>query len=207
MSLINTIKKRRSVKAFQPKYNINQNKLNKILEAGRMAPSIYGLEPWFFLTIKNKSIIKKLGDIYMNQNNVQTSSCLIIILSLNQKGFNYFMEYKTKSRGEEHFPNNDLEKYRKYIINKDVIEKISSEQSFIALSFMMLAAEELNINTCPIAGFHKDKLKKYIKDNKLFKNIDYYDPAVSLVLGKKDNQNKPFKIRRRDNSNLIYKII
>lgn len=44
---------------FQDK-QVPENILNKILEAGRMSPSSHNSQPWKFIVIKDKKILKKL---------------------------------------------------------------------------------------------------------------------------------------------------
>jgi nitroreductase len=58
--LLNFIKERRSIRAFQDK-PIPEKEIEMILEAGRWAPSASNRQPWEFIVIKNKEILKKIA--------------------------------------------------------------------------------------------------------------------------------------------------
>jgi len=57
---LSLIKKRRSVRKYrnQP---INDGDLQKILEAGRWAPSGANLQPWRLIVVQDKALIKQIG--------------------------------------------------------------------------------------------------------------------------------------------------
>ncbi|MFX0006758.1 MAG: nitroreductase family protein [Promethearchaeota archaeon] len=58
--LLKFLKGRRSIRAYQVK-PIEDEELNKILEAGRWSPSASNRQPWEFIVIKNKDILLKLA--------------------------------------------------------------------------------------------------------------------------------------------------
>ena len=58
--LLDFIKARRSIRAFQDK-PIPEKEIEMILEAGRWAPSASNRQPWEFIVIKNKDVLKKIA--------------------------------------------------------------------------------------------------------------------------------------------------
>jgi nitroreductase len=54
------IRERRSIRAFQNK-QIPEEEIEMILEAGRWAPSASNRQPWNFICIKDKDILKELA--------------------------------------------------------------------------------------------------------------------------------------------------
>ncbi len=56
------IKNRRSRRAFSEK-SIADRTIEEILEAGRHAPSAFNTQPWKFVVISNKDVIKQLANI------------------------------------------------------------------------------------------------------------------------------------------------
>lgn len=58
-SFIETMKKRRSVRAYEPK-PIPREMLNTIIEAGNEAPSAMNSQPWRFVVVEDPSAKKKL---------------------------------------------------------------------------------------------------------------------------------------------------
>ena len=61
-TVFSVIKKRRSVRAYKD-IPIKNNDLDKILEAGRWAPSGVNIQPWRFLVVREKRLIKEIGEL------------------------------------------------------------------------------------------------------------------------------------------------
>ena len=61
-TVLSVIKKRRSVRAYKD-LPIQNDDLDKILEAGRWAPSGVNIQPWRFLVVREKRLIKEIGEL------------------------------------------------------------------------------------------------------------------------------------------------
>jgi nitroreductase len=61
-TVFSVIKTRRSVRAYKD-IPIKNNYLEKILEAGRWAPSGVNIQPWRFLIVRDKLLIKEIGEL------------------------------------------------------------------------------------------------------------------------------------------------
>jgi nitroreductase len=59
--VIETIKSRRTTKAFRRDEQIKDEELELILEAGNWAPTGHNSQPWFFTAIQNRKLIDKLN--------------------------------------------------------------------------------------------------------------------------------------------------
>jgi len=60
MDVFGAIQTRRSVRAYEPT-PVPKEKLNKILEAARLAPSAENIQPWHFIVITNPSKRERLA--------------------------------------------------------------------------------------------------------------------------------------------------
>lgn len=60
--MIETIRKRRSVRLFDMEREVGEKELLQILECGHLAPSAKNAQPWYFVVVKNKELIKKIFD-------------------------------------------------------------------------------------------------------------------------------------------------
>lgn len=76
MSLLDTIKSRRSVRAYKAE-RIPADKLEKLLEAARLAPSARNLQAWKFLVVDDEAIKKQLVPACNNQPSVGSASHVI----------------------------------------------------------------------------------------------------------------------------------
>jgi nitroreductase len=61
-AFLELIKERRSIRAFLDK-PIPEEEIEMILEAGRWAPSASNRQPWNFILIRNKNILKELARV------------------------------------------------------------------------------------------------------------------------------------------------
>jgi nitroreductase len=61
-AVLELIKERRSIRAYIDK-PIPEEEIEMILEAGRWAPSASNRQPWNFILIKNKNILKELARV------------------------------------------------------------------------------------------------------------------------------------------------
>lgn len=92
MELLKEIAIRRSIRSFENK-QVEQEKIDLILEAGMLAPSAKNEQPWEFIVIKNKQIINKLADVSkFTKPCLNTNLIIIPILDENRitvhdKGF------------------------------------------------------------------------------------------------------------------------
>ncbi|HOV64344.1 MAG TPA: nitroreductase family protein [Spirochaetia bacterium] len=131
MGMLEAIERRKSVRAF--KHNpIQQEKLNNILEAGRIAPSAKNRQPWRFIVIQDKEKRKRIEEAAYGQEHVGQAPVIIAACSTN-------IDYR--------MPNGQLS----YPI----------DISF-AVSFMMIQAAHENIGSCVITTFDEAEVKEIL---------------------------------------------
>ncbi|MEO0189831.1 MAG: nitroreductase family protein, partial [candidate division WOR-3 bacterium] len=67
MEFYEVIRKRRSVRKYRPD-PIPEDVLNRILDAGRIAPSAKNIQPWKFIVIKDPENKKKVAEACRGQH-------------------------------------------------------------------------------------------------------------------------------------------
>lgn len=78
--MIEAIQHRRSVRNFQEK-SIEDEKLNEILEAARLAPSGNNRQPWFFIVIKDGLIKNEVAVATNNQAWIASAPVVIVVVA------------------------------------------------------------------------------------------------------------------------------
>jgi nitroreductase len=61
MDVFDAIQSRRSVRKFKKDVPVEEDKLRKVLEACRFAPSAHNNQPWELIVIRNKDILKAIA--------------------------------------------------------------------------------------------------------------------------------------------------
>ena len=127
MTFLELAKKRYSCRHYDNRL-VENEKLNLVLEAGRIAPSAVNFQPWHFIVLSNKSHLETIFTTY-HREWFQTAPCVIVICG------NHNQSWKRKQDGKDH-------------CNIDVA---------ITVDHMTLQATELGLATCWICNFDKDK--------------------------------------------------
>lgn len=78
MNVLDAISTRRSVRKWQ-KRSVAKATLNKILNAGRMAPSPLNSQPWHFSVIQDKKMIKVLANSAQHGGFASNAPILIVV--------------------------------------------------------------------------------------------------------------------------------
>ena len=83
MSLLDIIKKRYSCRSYLDK-EIEQDKLDKIFEAARLAPSAKNLQDWRFIVVKDKETKTKVAAFTNRAPIFQKAGAIIVACSNNE---------------------------------------------------------------------------------------------------------------------------
>lgn len=139
MSVLDIIKQRQSVRKYQGK-PVEDEKLNLILEAARLAPSSSNSQPWHFIAVKDKQLKAKLMQAVpmgVAAINKFIDEAPVVIVGCVTPSF--FQRVTSVFGRENQFV--------------DVS---------IAMEHMVLVAEELDLGTCWIGWFDEGKVKKLL---------------------------------------------
>lgn len=79
MEVFKIISERRTIRKYR-KEPIPEDALERILEAGRLAPSAGNRQPWSFIVVKDESIKSRLVDACRGQKFVGEAGAVIVIL-------------------------------------------------------------------------------------------------------------------------------
>ena len=161
MDTFDAIKSRRSVKSFQnhPK---SKEEINKLLEAAILSPTSYNIQNWRFVIITKQELKDKLCLLSYGQRQVAEAS-LVIVLCADLKAWNKDPERYWKNIPEE--PRNFLIKGIKqaYTGNAELEKDQAIRSCGIAAQTIMLAAQSMGYDSCPMEGFDYGEVGKFIQ--------------------------------------------
>ena len=78
MSFLTNLSWRYATKKFDTSKKVSDADLDTILEAIRMTPTCFGLQPYHFYVVSNQEIKDKMQAVAWNQPQVGTSSAVIV---------------------------------------------------------------------------------------------------------------------------------
>ena len=128
MALLPEIEKRASVRSFTDEA-VSEDTLDRVLEAGRIAPSAKNRQAWRFIVIRKPEMRTKVQEAAFGQEYVGQAPVIIALCTTN-------VEYK--------MPNGQLS----YPVDMG-----------IACSFMMLQAVHEDLGTCVVTTFEEEDVK------------------------------------------------
>jgi nitroreductase len=132
MDVSKAIEVRRSIRKYKD-IDLEDDKLNKILESARISPSAANRQEWKFVVVKDKDTRIKLVDACMGQKFVGEAPVLIAACSTEAE--------KIMPCGQ-------------YAYTVDLS---------IALSFMILQATELGMGTCWLGAYDEKLVRNVLK--------------------------------------------
>ena len=152
--------------------------LRAVLEAGRLAPSGFGLEPWRFLVVQETSLREQVAEACFSQAPASTAPVLIVLVALVEALHpdTAFVKRQLEVEAGEGDPAPVMETYRAFYESAD-IAAWAVGQCQIAAAFMMVEAVHQQLATCPIGGFDEQKLTTALN------LLAGEKPALVLALG------------------------
>lgn len=79
MEFYNLIETRESIRNFDPARQVPEEILNRILNAGRLAPSACNRQPWRFLLVSSREMLEKVCKCYNREWLKQAPHILVIV--------------------------------------------------------------------------------------------------------------------------------
>lgn len=132
MDVKEAIERRYSVRAYKPDL-VPRESLNRVLEAGRLAPSARNQQEYRFIVVQDPGKRKQLGEAAAGQSFVGQAPVVIVAVSLNP---DYLMSCEVPA----------------YTVDLS-----------IAVDHMTLAAVEEGLGTCWIGAFSQEKVKEILE--------------------------------------------
>ncbi|ENQ3108498.1 NAD(P)H-dependent oxidoreductase [Bacillus cereus] len=168
---------RHACKVFDVNKKISDEDFHFILETGRLSPSSFGFEPWKFVVIQNQDIRKKLLPIAWGaQKQLPTASHFVVILARKKEDMMYNSSYISNfmtniQRLPQEAVNMKGDFYKTFqesdfnLLESDrAMFDWASKQTYIALGNMMTAAAQIGIDSCPMEGFHQEKIESLLRE-------------------------------------------
>ncbi|WP_432381690.1 NAD(P)H-dependent oxidoreductase [Duganella sp. P38] len=150
---------RYATKSYDAAKKLDDEKLNRILEAIRLAPTSSGLQPFEVFVVNNPELRAKIRAVAWNQAQVTDASHLLVFAAwdnITPERIDAMFDYTNEVRG---FKNEGWEAYRKQLqgivaargdaANFDAAVR----QAYIGLGVGLVAAAAEGVDSTPMEGF------------------------------------------------------
>lgn len=187
MNIAEIFQKRRSTRKFRTDA-IPEEILAEIFRLGFQAPSSYNLQPWRFIVVREPENKAKLREFGFEQDKLVDAPVVLICCGdrqVNHRGYiNQVIELGkqegTISEKRAKFMHMAIPPFFEFKPCYQSPEAWSNRQVMIAVTYLMIAAQSLGVDSCPLEGFVAKPLREY------FQIPDTVDVCCLLALGYAD---------------------
>ena len=167
MELLDKLNWRYAAKAMNGE-KVAEDKIERILEAARLAPTSSGLQPFEIFVVKSQDIKEKIKPVAWNQTVITDCSHLLVFAAWDTytvERINYMFDLTNEIRG---FKNEGWENYRQMLLGlypqKSAEENFNhaAKQAYIAFSMAITAAAFEGVDTTPLEGFEPDAVDEIL---------------------------------------------
>lgn len=150
---------RYATKSYDAAKKLDDDQLNHVLEAIRLAPTSSGLQPFEVFVVKNPELRAKIREVAWNQAQVTDASHLLVFAAwdnITPARIDAAFDYTNEVRG---FVNEGWEAYRKQLHaiiaarTEQANFDAAARQAYIGLGVALVAAAEQGIDSTPMEGF------------------------------------------------------
>lgn len=150
---------RYATKKFDSRKTVPADKLERIIEAVRLAPTTSGLQPFELFVVSNKDLRAKIRAVSWNQAQVTDCSHLLVFAAwddMTADRVNRMFDFTNEVRG---FTNEGWESYRQKLLGivaergTEANYQASARQAYIGLGLALVAAAFEGVDATPMEGF------------------------------------------------------
>lgn len=159
MALLDDLKWRHAVKAYDPNKKLDKAVVEQIVEAARLAPTSSGLQQFRLVVVGNQELKEKMVAGALNPDCMRECSHVIVFAAWDEYTPERIDAIYDKTTDERALVRGRFKRYTDML--KENFGKMSKEeqfqhaanQSFIALGLALAQAAELKVDSTPIGGF------------------------------------------------------
>lgn len=167
--LLDKLQWRYAAKKMDPTQAVPQDKVDRIVEAARLAPTSSGLQPFEIIVVTSAAVREQIKPIAWNQAQITDGSHLLVFAAWDNytaERINHMFDLTNTQRGGT---NEGWENYRQMLLNSypardpQVNFEHAARQAYIGLGAALIAAAFEAVDSTPMEGFDPAKLDDILK--------------------------------------------
>ena len=157
--LLNKLEWRYACKKMDPAKSVPQDKVDRIVEAARLAPTSSGLQPFEIIVVTNPAVREQIKPKAWGQAQITDGSHLLVFAAWDNytaERINMMFELTNAQRGGT---NEGWENYRQMLLKNypartpEVNYEHAARQAYIGLGAALIAAAFEEVDATPMEGF------------------------------------------------------
>jgi len=158
-TLLDKMQWRYAAKKMDATKAVSQDKVNRIIEAARLAPTSSGLQPFEVIVVTNKDIRTRIQAVAHNQAQVTEGSHLLVFAAWDTYTADRINHHFDLTNAERGGTNEGWENYRQMLLKNypsrdaQVNFEHAARQAYIGLGASLIAAAFEEVDSTPMEGF------------------------------------------------------
>lgn len=161
MNVANAIEQRRAIKAFDPTHAMTDAEIDRLMSLTMLSPTAWNIQHWRFVLVRDPDLRRQIRAAAWDQAQVTDASLLVVVTA----------DIKAWQKEPARYWRNADPAFRDYAVNgltrfyegRDWLQRDDAiRSSGLAAMTLMLAAEGMGYQSCPMDGFDSDAVAKLI---------------------------------------------
>ena len=187
MNTMDAIYKRRAIKQFDSQHKLLPEEEARLLEAAIQAPTSFNIQHWRFVVLRDPELRQKIRTEFGNDQAQMTDASLLILMTADTKAW---------QKNPERYWKNAPEEVAELLVNwmgpfhegREWLQRDEAQRSIgMAMQTLMLAAQDMGYDSCPMIGFDIEKVAELIN----LPDDHVMGAMVAIGKGTKDPWPKP----------------
>ena len=187
MDTVDAIYARRSIKEYDPGHKMTAEEEQKLLEATIQAPTSFNIQHWRFVIIRDPELRARIRKELGNDQAQMTDASLLVLFTADMKAW---------QKEPQRYWANAPEEVAELLVNwmgpfhegREWLQHDEAQRSIgMAMQTMMLAAQDMGYQSCPMIGFDIEKVAELVG----LPEDHVMGPMVAIGKGTKEPWPKP----------------
>jgi len=161
MNVSKAIELRRAVKVYDPKHRMSEAEIEKLMSLAMLSPTAWNIQNWRFVLVRDPELRKQVRGAAWDQPQVTDASLLVVLTA----------DIKAWEKEPARYWRNAPQPVQDYILpamaqfyeGREQMQRDEGMRSCgMAAMTLMLAAQEMGYQSCPMDGFDFDAVGKLI---------------------------------------------
>ena len=161
MQVSKAVEQRRAVKVYDPNHRMSEAEIEKLMSLAMLSPTAWNIQNWRFVLVRDPELRKQVRAAAWDQAQVTDASLLVVLTA----------DIKAWKKDPVRYWRNAPQPVQEYILPAmanyyEGREQVQRDEGFrscgMAAMTLMLAAQELGYQSCPMDGFDFGAVGKLI---------------------------------------------
>ncbi|MGF9692259.1 NAD(P)H-dependent oxidoreductase [Rhizobium sp. 0TCS1.26] len=166
--LLEKLNWRYATKKMDPARSVSDDKVDRIIEAARLAPTSSGLQPFEVILVTNPDIRQQIRAVAWNQAQITEGSHLLVFAAWDNYTTDRINEMFDRVNDERKVTNEGWENYRKMLLDTYPVRdpqvnfEHAARQAYIGFGMSVAQAAFEGVDTTPMEGFEPEKVDEIL---------------------------------------------